>query len=163
MSVHVLIQQYTAFNQWANQKIVQRVQQEAEELWYMEATSSFATIDFTLQHILRTERFWTAFIRKEDTSNFDWSVKDYMGLQIQQELLEQSDLLRVTSEGYTEAELTELLELKQPWANNTRSRWEYILHVVNHSTFHRGQIITQLRCLGIQDNLPATDYNMFRL
>jgi uncharacterized damage-inducible protein DinB len=34
---------------------------------------------------------------------------------------------------------------------------EIALHVVNHSTFHRGQMITILRELG-QENLPATDF-----
>ena len=39
----------------------------------------------------------------------------------------------------------------------TTKAGDIALHVVNHSTFHRGQMITILRELG-QENLPATDY-----
>jgi hypothetical protein len=36
-----------------------------------------------------------------------------------------------------------------------KSRYEFILHVINHSTHHRGQIVTMCRRLGAVDNIPA--------
>ena len=41
------------------------------------------------------------------------------------------------------------------------TRWEIITHAVNHSTIHRGQIITMLRALGAQP--PNTDMFSFYL
>ena len=38
-------------------------------------------------------------------------------------------------------------------------RWEILLHVVNHSTFHRGQIVTMLRMVGVQP--PVTDLTSY--
>lgn len=38
--------------------------------------------------------------------------------------------------------------------------WQIILHCMNHSTYHRGQLVTMLRNLGVED-LPATDYIQF--
>jgi uncharacterized damage-inducible protein DinB len=32
-----------------------------------------------------------------------------------------------------------------------------LLHVFNHGTYHRGQLVTMLRQLGIE-NIPATDF-----
>lgn len=162
MSLQTLIQQYASFNLWANQKIVHRLQQESEELWYMETPSSFPSIDFTLQHILRTERFWYLFISDQSIEGFDWSVKDYLGEQIQQELLQQSSLLKEYALQVSEKDLGAMLELNMPWSKNKKARWEYFLHVINHGTYHRGQLITQLRMLGITENIPATDYNFYR-
>ncbi|NIT88247.1 MAG: damage-inducible protein DinB, partial [Gemmatimonadetes bacterium] len=37
--------------------------------------------------------------------------------------------------------------------------WQMLRHVVNHSTYHRGQIVTMLRQLGAE--APATDMILF--
>ncbi len=37
---------------------------------------------------------------------------------------------------------------------------QIIYHCMNHSTFHRGQIISQLRTLGV-DKLQATDFIVY--
>jgi uncharacterized damage-inducible protein DinB len=37
---------------------------------------------------------------------------------------------------------------------------EILTHLVNHSTYHRGQIVTQFQLLGIKP-LPATDFIVF--
>ena len=39
----------------------------------------------------------------------------------------------------------------------TNPVWETIHHCMNHSTYHRGQIVTMLRQLGIT-NIPSTDF-----
>ena len=41
----------------------------------------------------------------------------------------------------------------------THVYWQAFQHVVNHSTYHRGQIITMLRQLGVKP--PGTDLIMF--
>jgi uncharacterized damage-inducible protein DinB len=38
-------------------------------------------------------------------------------------------------------------------------RWQIVLHAINHTTFHRGQIITMLRSLGVQP--PNTDLTAY--
>ena len=48
-----------------------------------------------------------------------------------------------------------------PLAKNDFNRYDYILHIINHSTFHRGQIVTMSRAIGITDGIVNTDYNMF--
>ncbi len=50
------------------------------------------------------------------------------------------------------------------YENLEGQRWEYALghmmqHVVNHSTYHRGQVVTLLRQLGQRS--PATDFLVF--
>ena len=38
-------------------------------------------------------------------------------------------------------------------------RWQIVLHAINHSTFHRGQVITMLRCFGVVP--PNTDLTAY--
>jgi uncharacterized damage-inducible protein DinB len=38
-------------------------------------------------------------------------------------------------------------------------RWQIVLHAINHSTFHRGQIVTMLRGFGVQP--PNTDLTAY--
>ena len=56
------------------------------------------------------------------------------------------------------------LQRRLSYENLRGERWEYslshmMLHVVNHSSFHRGQVIALLRQLG--QTPPATDFLVF--
>lgn len=55
----------------------------------------------------------------------------------------------------TEQQITEIIKA----SDSTQSRYEYILHVVNHSSYHRGQIVTMARALGVTGEIPVTDYD----
>ena len=41
-------------------------------------------------------------------------------------------------------------------------RYEYIMQLLNHSTYHRGQVVTIGRSLGFTD-APNTDYHFYNL
>jgi len=161
MSLSKLVSNYTSFNAWANLNMVTWLQSIDRELLYTPAVSSFTSIDYTLQHILRTQRFWYTFITEQDTSLLNWAVREKEVEHIMQELLALSDEMKNNFGNYTENELLQILHLDTPWANNSLSRYEYIVHVVNHSTFHRGQIVTMARSLGVTSGVPNTDYNIF--
>lgn len=40
-------------------------------------------------------------------------------------------------------------------------RWQIVLHAINHTTFHRGQIITMLRSFGVKP--PNTDLTAYHV
>lgn len=161
MSLSKLVSNYTFFNAWANLNMVTWLQSIDRELLYAPAVSSFTSIDYTLQHILRTQRFWYMFITGQDTSSLNWAVREKEVEQIMQELIALSDEMKNTFANYSENELLQILHLNTPWATNSLSRYEYIVHVVNHSSFHRGQIVTIARSIGITSGVPNTDYNIF--
>jgi uncharacterized damage-inducible protein DinB len=37
------------------------------------------------------------------------------------------------------------------------STWQVVLHVFNHGTYHRGQLVNMLRQLGVE-KIPQTDF-----
>ncbi len=161
MSLLKLTSNYAAFNTWANTQIIDWLVQLPQADLYREVPSSFTTIDYTLQHILRTQRFWHLFILQKSTSHLNWSVSENKAHEVMQALLSESVDMENSFNTFDEAALLQTLHLDTPWAKNNLSRYEYIMHIVNHGTFHRGQIITMARCLGIKNGIPNTDYNIF--
>ena len=161
MSLQKLIHNYSAYNAWANSKFAVWLQAMDEEVLYKPIPSSFNSIDYTIQHMLRIQKFWAAFIAQRDVSNLDWSIKENQAGNNLMEFKNQSVDMKNEFLAFADNELTEFIELNTPWANNKLNRYEYMMHAINHSTFHRGQIVTMARGLGITENIPSTDYNFF--
>lgn len=161
MSLKKLAANYAAFNNWANQTVIDWLGSLDEALLYRQTPSSFSSLDYTLQHILRTQVFWHLFITGQDYSHLKWAVREQEVGRILHELSEISALMEQDFGAFEEPDLLTELTLNTPWAKNRLARYEYIIHVVNHSSFHRGQLVTMARQLGISDGIPNTDYNIF--
>lgn len=161
MALQQLIHNYTAYNAWANTAMADWLLSIPTETLYRSMPSSFTTIDYTAQHILRIQKYWLAFISEQDTTHLNWSVYENEAVRILNELKSQSHTMHEILSQMTEADLEKTLHLDTAWAKNNLSRYEYIVHAVNHSTYHRGQIVTMARNFGITEGIPATDYNFF--
>lgn len=161
MSLRKLIANYSSFNEWANHKMADWLGQLDHESLYAETPSSYSSIDYTLQHILRTQRFWLLFIGEKDTTGFNWNVRERDAGNVLMELKEVSSQMKEEFSAFSETELLHVLHFHMPWTQNELSRYEYILHIINHGTFHRGQIVTMARAIGITEGIVNTDYNMF--
>ncbi len=161
MALKHFIHNYLAYNSWANENFITWLKKIDKNILIQPTSSSFPTIDLTLQHILRAQKFWHLFILQCNTENFNWAVRPNEELIIMQELLENSILMEQDFKQFDEKELSVVLNLNMNWAKNSLSRYEYIVHIINHGTFHRGQIVTMARNLGITEGIPQTDYNIF--
>lgn len=155
------VSNYIAFNSWANQRIVDWLRSLPLEMLSAEVKSSYTSLDFTVQHILRTQRFWLNFINGLDVSGLNWNVRHGEALNVLEELLLVSREMEKSFGVFTEDELKQILHLNMPWAKNSLPRYEYIVHIVNHSSFHRGQLVTIARILGVTEGVVNTDYNIF--
>jgi uncharacterized damage-inducible protein DinB len=161
MSLQKLINNYASFNLWANTKICDWLLSIEEDLLTKQVPSSFNNMNSSIQHICGVQKFWSEFISNKDVSNFDWSESESTAQGNLLKLKAQSIDMEKLFLTFTEEELLEELELKMPWAKNKLSRYEYMIHAINHSTYHRGQVVTMARVLGISENIPSTDYNFF--
>jgi uncharacterized damage-inducible protein DinB len=160
MSLQKLISNYSAYNAWATHRLIGWLQSVDTELLYQEIPSSYTSIDYTLQHMLRTQRYWLLFLTGKDVSNHSWAVREREVDQIMSELIFISGQMKEEFGRFSEADLLEVLHLRSPWAQNDLPRYEYIQHIINHNTYHRGQIITIARNVGLT-NVVNTDYNFF--
>jgi uncharacterized damage-inducible protein DinB len=145
------------YNRWANERLTTWLLTLEPEVLYKETPSSFVTIDRTLQHIHSAQVFWDLIFTNQPVNEFNLPLRNDEVADVIADVNLTSRRLMVTCAKFSEQQLTE--QIKAP--DSTQSRYEYILHVVNHSTYHRGQIVTLCRMLGVTGEIPVTDYDGF--
>ncbi|MDZ4756897.1 MAG: DinB family protein [Bacteroidota bacterium] len=140
------------YNQWANEKLFGAIPLELADV---EINSSFSSIRKTVYHLWDAETVWLERLMDKPltpwpaTANYTGTfaesftyIKEQENTYIQ--FIEQADLSnRITYKNLKGIEFSS-------------SFFEILSHVVNHSTFHRGQLVTMLRQAGVTQ-IPATD------
>ena len=137
------------FNAWANHRVLQSCAALTHAQFIQPAPSSFPTVRDTLHHIMGVEwlyierlagRYPTELLPGE---KFE-TVGDFAGRweSIKKGL---EDIVRSPDLGDTER----IIEYRNMQGKHFRYPLRGLLqHVVNHSTYHRGQVATQLREIG---------------
>lgn len=151
------IHNYVIYNHWANEKLTHWLKALDPEILYIETNSSFASIDLTLQHMKNAQNFWYAVITGQDIKKLDETIKTKSFDLVIEELINSSRKMTNAYTGFSDQEL--MIKVTSPVM--TKSRYNFILHVINHNSYHRGQIVTIARHLGIISNIPETDYEAF--
>ena len=147
------------YNLWANKKIAEVLLQTTASELNKEIVSSFSSIRKTVYHIWDAEFIWLSRINGVSLSSFP--SKDFGDdIAIDSFLSCSEDWLKSTAnqEDAFFDKVCTYKNLKQVEFSNTYA--EIILHCMNHSTYHRGQLITLLRQAGKVD-LPSTDMIAF--
>ncbi len=157
MHIQNLTARYLRYNLWANERITAFLLTLERNTLYAHSGSSFGTIDRTLQHILSAQRYWYPILATGKINDFDQRVKENAVEEVITELLQSSHQLVDSFSGLTELQLLERVQA----SDSKQSRYEYILHVVNHSSYHRGQVVTLCRALGVAGEIPVTDYDAY--
>jgi uncharacterized damage-inducible protein DinB len=158
---HTHLQRITSYNLWANRKIVGFLSDLSPALLDKELISSFKSIRATVYHIWDAENIWLS--RLNGTSFTSWPSKDFKGSDKEafDAFMKQSEDLAEYTAKLSEEELGVQFSYKTLDGKQfTNSRSDVIAHVVNHSTFHRGQLITMLRNAGFTQ-LSSTDFITF--
>ena len=138
-----------AYNEWANRRIFQSVHPVPAEDFTRDLGSSFPSIRDTLVHILGAEWIWLRRWKGISPKSLPGS-DEIASLEDIRHRLDDVELeRRAFLHDLTNHELNRSIR----YANTKGEEWEYPLwemlsHVVNHSTYHRGQVATMLRQLG---------------
>jgi uncharacterized damage-inducible protein DinB len=152
-----IVARLLGYNLWANERLTTWLLNLDHEVLYEFTPSSFGTIDRTLQHIHSAQAFWNLVLTNQPVNEFNLPARDHAVDEVIANVNATSKQLIDTCSAFTEQQLTE--HINAP--DSRQSRYEYILHVVNHSTYHRGQIVTLCRASGIKGEIPVTDYDGF--
>jgi len=148
---------YALYNHWANENLIQWLHTIDKAIIYKQTLSSFESIDLTLQHMKQAQIFWYTVITKGNVDQLDETIKTNSIDWVMEQLLAGSKLLVEMTSNFTEDELT--ANVSSPAI--TKKRYEFILHAVNHNSYHRGQIVTISRSFGITSGIPNTDYDTY--
>jgi uncharacterized damage-inducible protein DinB len=162
MSLKHLMINYAAYNAWANESYVNWLKNKPMEVLSQEIPSSQNSIVKTMSHILAVQEFWESVICETPLTSGRYITQEFDAEEIFSTIVTQSKALVAFLETLSEEDFMKELHLDTPWVKGTKPRYEFIQHLFNHSTYHRGQVTTIGRNLGITD-APMTDYNFFNM
>jgi uncharacterized damage-inducible protein DinB len=154
------VRQLLLYTLWADRVCLKALESVRPEDLDRDTGASFRSVLGTLAHILGSQRLWLA--------RFEGKTLDRVpGLQDFPDFAALSAAWAETSAelGFFLASLTaEQVAAELTWASTegvayTRPLWQPVLHLVNHSTYHRGQVVALLRQLGYTP--PSTDLVYF--
>jgi uncharacterized damage-inducible protein DinB len=156
MDILQLIQHYAAYDLWANTRMIERLSREPEQVLDAHVKSSFPSMRATLMHIRNAEAAWFARLcgmevkwPAEESSSSDTFMEHVTVMHNYVQSLSLTDLLGIASYKDLKGNVHE-----QP-------RWQALMHCFNHSSYHRGQLITMMRQLDLND-VPATDLVVYQ-
>jgi uncharacterized damage-inducible protein DinB len=153
-----ILQQYAAYNSWANQKLFDIILKLDENLQQQIVASSFPNLYATVLHMWDAESAWWQRMKLHEkivipSENFNPTMQEAVNGLLQQNKLWEDWVNNATVPALEHVfayQNTKKEQFKQPV-------YQMIHHVFNHGTYHRGQLVTMLRALGI-DKIPPTDF-----
>src|SRR5689334_17355040 len=137
------------YNAWANHRSMDAAAGLTNEQFTKPMGNSFSSVRDTLAHIFGAEWIWLErFQGRSPASLLDAS--EYADLaSLRQRWSEFEPRLLGFVRGLTQADLDRILEHKTlKFGVYSNPLWQSMQHVVNHGSYHRGQVTTLLRQLG---------------
>jgi uncharacterized damage-inducible protein DinB len=152
-----LLSQYASFNVWATQRITDAVLLLPEEKITAEIVSSFPSMYTTVLHVLDAESIWWQRLKLQE--HIERPSETFAGnfAALQKKLLQQSALFSDWVNNASETQLQHVFAYMRGKEQNKMPVCEMLLHLFNHNSFHRGQLVTMLRQNGVT-KIPSTDY-----
>jgi len=156
-----LLAQLAAYNLWADQRILDTINSLDEEKQHRTLASSFKSLYDTTFHIWNSSSVWWQRMKLQEriiapSESFKGNMQE-----LSQHLLQQDQLWLDWVNNATDAAIEHVFQyynskkeyFKQPV-------FQVMAHVFNHNTYHRGQLVTMLRQLGVE-KIPDTDLIIF--
>jgi uncharacterized damage-inducible protein DinB len=151
------------YHYWARDRMFEALEPLSAEQVNRDMGNSFKSIRDTVTHFYAAE--WAWYSRWQGTSP-DKLLPADMFPDLAAVRLAWVDLeakIRAYLEDLGEANVTKVIEYKllsgQPGASPF---WQMLQHVVNHASYHRGQVTTMLRQLGAQPAKPLDMIAFYR-
>jgi uncharacterized damage-inducible protein DinB len=149
---------FAHYNVWANKLIIDVMLGLPDELLDKEIASSFSSLRKTVYHTWSAEYIWLQ--RMQLIEHPTWIEKEFKGSfeEACSEWQKASEGLAAFVDDHEEERLRQVFEYysilkKQSF---TKPLSTTLLHVFNHATYHRGQLVTMLRQAGAV-TIPGTD------
>lgn len=148
------------YNSWANRRILDACIMLTDQEFARDLGSSFRSVRDTLVHIMGAEWLWLERWHGR-SPNMLLPPADYPDLaSVRKRWGEiERDLLRFIA-GLTPQEIAAARGYRTTEGKpHSQPLWQMLQHLVNHGSYHRGQVTTMLRQLGA--GAKATDLILF--
>ncbi len=156
-----LLVQYAHYNFWANQRITDVILNLPDDMVHKDIPSSFPSIFKTLIHIMEVEEVW--WQRMKLFENPVQPGQPYEGnlVELTTALVNSSRRWKEWVDVATEAALSHEFIYKNSKKDQFKQPvHEVLMHLFNHQSYHRGQLVTMMRMAGITA-IPSTDLISF--
>jgi len=137
------------YNIWANNIAIEWLDQINDEQWEQATISSFSSVKQTAIHIASAENIWIDFWKNVPdpvflSAGFKGTKNDLIAIWRRS-----SAGLKEFVEAYPEENYRQQITFRYPRGGEGRMElWQTFSHIINHSTYHRGQLVTTLRQAG---------------
>lgn len=151
------IVQHLEFNAWANGVVGSILTPIGDELFYRENKGSFPSLAKTTLHIWGAQHIWFRRMKGESLRQAPMVAEPPSKSEIIEGLVKSSTDFVDFVKSINPSLLSSRYQYKNLKGDPFEDTYEETLfHIVNHSTYHRGQLIHMLRDAGIT-TLPGTD------
>lgn len=139
------------YTRWADARAFDAVSRLAPEAWTKDLGSSLKSARDTMVHIVSAQWIWISRWKGEVPKGM-WAPAEY---PTQASIREKWEPLSAELAAFVAKQTEESLAKPLTYKNLKGDTFSYplgqlMLHLVNHSTYHRGQVTTLLRQLGAQ-------------
>lgn len=145
---------------WANKRILNHIENLPEETAYQEVKSVFPSISGVLLHMCRADYIWLNVLSGVAYQEIIDGAGKFESAHVKMTAIKQhtSELELQYHDFFSrQTDLEQTLSMQHPKLGTLESTYaDIILHVVNHGTYHRGNVTAMLRQLG-HPGVP-TDY-----
>ncbi|QMV42499.1 DinB family protein [Cohnella cholangitidis] len=153
------------YHAWATQTLLERIKELPSTVLQQEVNTSFPTIGEAFAHVYALDKCWLQILNGTSMPKALEAC-----LPLQQETLRYSvDEFAIAFSELAEQfgawfrsqdDLEQFIALENPYAGTRSIRFsEIVLQVVNHGTYHRGNVSAMLRQLGHASTM--NDYSLF--
>ena len=139
-----------AYNAWANDRMFTTLVALSDEQFTRSLGGSFPTIRDTAAHLVSAEWTWVRRWKGTSPRSFPEWASNATAATLREHLTEIEQQRASHLESLTDEDLGRTLSFTR--FNGEESSLPFgqsLQHVVNHSTYHRGQIVTLLRQVGV--------------
>ena len=137
------------YSAWASERSLQSAAAVEHEELHRDLGNSFGGVYGTLVHIYQADAIWWDRLMGANTVNLDQYKPPAEFGDFSKKWLALLEGYVAWGEKLTAAEWDRVVAYRNTKGEPfERAVWQIVLHVVNHATYHRGQITTMLRQLG---------------
>ena len=156
-----LLLAHIGYSAWSTRRVLEACSPLTEEQLGSNCGASHTSLLQTFRHSNDGERVWLRRLVEVDNDRLPrGSAPEHSFESLVQSWPELWEGYRRWLEAASEGDLTFVVSTVLPDDGVFRvPRWQIVLHAINHTSFHRGQIITMLRGFGVQP--PNTDLTAY--
>lgn len=150
------------YHRWANTRVVNHLKKLPDEVYTREIESVFSSIQEVIIHVYQTDGMWLSVMRGDSLGETMEKISQHRQKSTRKDIYDMQYLYSQMTKQYKvffaeQGDLEKIITIEHPKFGKMETAISaMVTHVVNHGTYHRGNITAMLRQQG-HAGIP-TDY-----